>query len=106
MRHRRAKNDSGKVRQFSGADVVRILLEAPSTADRLAWRLCDTFMGEGAVGKPERSALADGLRSHRLGIGWAVNTILRSRAFFAASNIRTRVLSPVEFVVGPVRSLE
>ncbi|MGP0063334.1 MAG: DUF1800 domain-containing protein [Isosphaeraceae bacterium] len=101
-----AKTILGKSGRFGGADVVRILLEAPSTADRLAWRLCDTFMGEGAVGKPERIALADGLRSHHLDIRWAVATILRSRAFFAASNIRTKVLSPVEFVVGPVRSLE
>ncbi len=96
----------GKSGRFGGADVVRILLESPSTADRLAWRLCDHFMGEGTVSKPERTVLADGLRSHHLDIGWAVATILRSRAFFAASNIRTRVLSPVEFVVGPVRSLE
>ncbi len=101
-----AKTILGKSGQFGGADVVRILLETPSTADRLAWRLCDLFMGEGAVSKTDRSALADGLRSHHLDIGWAVATILRSRAFFAASNIRTRVLSPVEFVVGPVRSLE
>jgi Protein of unknown function (DUF1800) len=101
-----AKTILGKTGRFGGTDVVRILLESPATADRLAWRLCDLFMGEGAVGKPERIALAEGLRSHHLDIRWAVATILRSRAFFAASNIRTRVLSPVEFVVGPVRSLE
>ena len=32
--------------------------------------------------------------------------VLRSRAFFAALNIGTRVLGPAEFVLGPVRALE
>ncbi len=101
-----SKTILGRSGKLGGADVVRILLDNPATADRLAWRLCDLLMGEGAVGKPERTALAEGLRSHDLDIGWAVATILRSRAFFAASNIRNRVLSPVEFIVGTVRGLE
>ena len=54
--------------------------------------------GEGAGRRPASRTDLD--------IGWAVATVLRSRAFFAATNIRTRVLSPVDFVVGPVRSLE
>ena len=77
---------------------------AAATADRLAWRLCELFMGEGAVEQGRSDALADGLRSHHLDIGWAVETILRSRAFFAESNIRTRVLGPVEYIVGAVRA--
>ncbi len=75
-----AKTILGRSGKFGGPDVVKILLANPATADRLAWRLCDLFMGEGTVGKPERTALADGLRSHDLDIGWAVATILRSRA--------------------------
>jgi Protein of unknown function (DUF1800) len=96
----------GKKGRWAGGDVVRILLEQPATAHRLAWRLCDAFMGEGAVSKEDIDALADGLRARHLDIGWAVETVLRSRAFFAGSNIRARVLGPVEFVVGAVRSLE
>ncbi len=63
-------------------------------------------MGEGAVNKDQVAALGDGLRANHLDIGWGVETVLRSRAFFAASNIRTRVLGPVEFIVGAVRGLE
>ncbi len=96
----------GKKGKWAGADVVRILLDQPTTAHRLAWRLCDTFMGEKAVGKPEVNALAENLRDHGLDIGRAVETILRSRVFFAGANIRTRVVSPVEFVVAAARSLE
>jgi uncharacterized protein (DUF1800 family) len=96
----------GRKGRWAGSDVIRILLEQPATAHRIAWRLCDTFMGEGAVGKPEVESLAAGLRAHQLDIRWGVETVLRSRAFFAVPNIRTRVLGPVEFVVGTVRSLE
>jgi hypothetical protein len=96
----------GKSGRWAGGDIARILLENPATAHRLAWRLCDVFMGEGAVGKPEIGALAEGLRAHHLDIGWGVETVLHSRAFFAASNIRTRVLAPVQYIVGAVRSLE
>ena len=38
-----------------------------------------------------------------LDIGWGVETILRSRAFFAEQNLGTRVLGPVEFIVGTAR---
>src|SRR5439155_19796465 len=42
----------------------------------------------------------------KLGLGRAVETILRSKSFFAAANIGTRVIAPVEFVVGTARALE
>jgi uncharacterized protein (DUF1800 family) len=95
----------GKSGKWRGPDVVRIVLEQPVTADRLAWRISDLLMGEG-VTKPEIKGLADGLRSHRLDVGWAVATVLRSQAFFAASNLGTRVQSPMEYTVGAVRALE
>jgi Protein of unknown function (DUF1800) len=95
----------GKAGAWRGLDVVRIVLEQPATADRLAWRICDLFMGEG-VTKPQIKALADGLRSHHLDVGWAVATVLRSNAFFAASNLGSRVQSPIEYTVGAVRALE
>jgi hypothetical protein len=51
-------------------------------------------------------ALAAGLRRHQLDIGWGVETILRSQAFFADDNIDKRVVGPVEYVVGAARALE
>jgi hypothetical protein len=50
--------------------------------------------------------LADGLRARSLDIGWAVETVLRSRTFFAEDNLGNRVLGPVEYVVGSARALE
>jgi uncharacterized protein (DUF1800 family) len=93
---------SGK---WSGSDLIRLLLEHPATARRLAGRLCETFMGEESVRSQDLDELAEGLRAHHLDIGWGIATILRSRAFFATANLGTRVVGPVEFVVGAVRSL-
>jgi uncharacterized protein (DUF1800 family) len=91
--------------RWCAADLLRILLDAPATAARLAWRLCHEFMGEQAVGEKAIAELADGLRAHNLEIGWGVAAILRSKAFFAEENIGARVSSPAEHVVGTVRSL-
>jgi uncharacterized protein (DUF1800 family) len=96
----------GKSGRWNGADLIRILLDHPATARRLAGRLCDTFLGEGAAAPDDVNALAQGLRLRQLDIGWGVATILRSRAFFATENLGARVVGPVEFVVGAVRALE
>jgi uncharacterized protein (DUF1800 family) len=96
----------GKRGKWTGDDLVRILLAHPATAHRLAFRVCELFMGEGAVGAPAVAELADGLRRRDLDIGWAVATVLRSRAFFAEENLGKRVLSPAEYVIGAARALE
>jgi uncharacterized protein (DUF1800 family) len=96
----------GKKGRWKGGDLVRLLLKHPATSKRLAWRLCEWLMGEKVVGAAALDALAAGLRRHDLDIGWAVETILRSRAFFAAGNLGNRVLGPVEFLVGVPRALE
>jgi uncharacterized protein (DUF1800 family) len=91
---------------WKGEDLLRILLEHPATGQRLAVRLCEQFFGEGAALPADIAALADRLRRDRLDIGKAVETILRSRAFFAEKNLRTRVLGPAEYVIGAARALE
>jgi uncharacterized protein (DUF1800 family) len=95
----------GKTGRWSGSQLVAMLADQPATAHRLASRLCGLFMGEQAVDAPAVAALAAGLRDHHLDIGWGVETILRSQAFFASANIRTRVLGPAEFVIGACRTL-
>jgi uncharacterized protein (DUF1800 family) len=96
----------GRRGRWGGGDLVRIVLEHPATAGRLAGRLCGLFFGEGAVPAAGVRALATGLRERRLDVGWAVETVLRSEAFFAAANLGSRVLGPVEYVIGAARALE
>jgi uncharacterized protein (DUF1800 family) len=96
----------GRNGPWTGDDLVAMLLEQPSTADRLARRLCGLFFGEGAITADAVAVLAADMHAHNLDIGRAVATILRSRAFFAERNLRSRVVDPVAFVVGPMRALE
>jgi uncharacterized protein (DUF1800 family) len=96
----------GKSGNWGGSDVARIILEQPATAHRLAWRICDTLMGAGAVELDAITALRDWLLAHNLDVGSCVAIVLRSSAFFADKNLGTRVQSPVEFIVSPVRMLE
>jgi uncharacterized protein (DUF1800 family) len=95
----------GKKGPWKGADLVRLLLEHPATSRRLAFRLGEHFLGE-AAGEPARVELAARLGKRGLDVGWAVEMVLRSRAFFAGASLGRRVLGPVEFVVGAARALE
>lgn len=96
----------GRTGEWRTPDLVRILLDHPATAERLATKLCSFLMGEGAMDPAALQGLAAGLREHNLDVGWAVATVLRSEAFFAEANIGTQVLEPVAFLVGPVRAFE
>jgi hypothetical protein len=101
-----AKTVLGRKGAWKGGDLLRLLLDHPATAERLAARLCEFFLGEGGADASAVRALADGLRQRRLDVGWAVETILRSELFFAEANLGGRVLGPVEYVVGAARALE
>jgi uncharacterized protein (DUF1800 family) len=101
-----AKVILGRRGKWAGSDLVRILLGQPATARRLAANLCRLFFGETAVAPEAVTMLATELCERQLDIGWAVETILRSRAFFADANLGRRVLGPVEYVVGLSRALE
>lgn len=96
----------GKTDRFDMHGFAKLLLTHEATSRRVVWRLCTMFMGEDVVDDQALTELAAGLREHDLDIRWAVETILRSELFFADANIASRINSPVEFLVGAVRSLE
>jgi uncharacterized protein (DUF1800 family) len=96
----------GRKGRWRGDDFVAMLLEQPTTSVRLAKRLCEMFLGEAAATSEQVQSLAEGLREHRLDIGWGVERVLRSETFFATANLRTRILAPPEFAIGATRVLE
>jgi uncharacterized protein (DUF1800 family) len=96
----------GHTGRWKGDDLVRMVLEHPATARRLAQRVCELFLSKSALNAADLDALADGLRKRNLDMGWAVETVLRSRLFFAGANLGGRVLGPVEYVIGAARALE
>jgi hypothetical protein len=96
----------GHTGNWTGDDFIKFVLDHPATAERLAKRLCDMLLGDGMADVAAVKALADGLRQHDLDIGWAVEVVVRSQAFFAEANLGKRIVGPVEFLVGAARSLE
>jgi len=96
----------GQRGELDGTALVIILLEQPATSERLALKLCRLFFGESIVPPAAMHALAAGLREHDLDIAWATELVLKSQLFFSNANLGSRVIGPVEFVVGAVRALE
>ncbi len=96
----------GQSGQWDGDRLLELLLEHPAAPHRLAWRICDEFMGEGCATDSLLSALADRLKETELDVGQAVATLLHSQAFLSDANIGSRVASPVEFVIGSLKALE
>ncbi len=100
------KSILGTTQPFCGDALLNLLLDHAATSRRIAWRLCDLLLGEGVASQPDLETLATGLSERELNIGWAVETILRSQLFFSEANICSRISSPIEFVIGAIRSLE
>ena len=96
----------GRSGSLTGDDVLEVLLAHPATARRIAGRLCQLLLGENVVDEAAVRELADGLHRNNLDVGWGVETILRSRAFFSEANINSRILGPAKFIVGSIRALE
>jgi uncharacterized protein (DUF1800 family) len=95
----------GRNGQMNGDDLMNLLLQNEATSRRLSKRLCEMFFGEAVVDDPAVEQLADGLSKQDLNISWAVETIVRSQLFWSDANIRSRVMSPVEYVIGAIRAL-
>jgi uncharacterized protein (DUF1800 family) len=96
----------GQKGKFDGKQLVDLLVKRPAVADRIVKKLARQFFGDRGVSADAAKQLSDGLRERNLDIGWAVGTVLKSRLFFEETNLRTRVLMPVEYVVGSARLLE
>lgn len=95
----------GQTGRFDGADVIRLAVERPACGRFLAGKLLREFLC------PEPplelvDALAAALRENHFDIANTLGVLLASEAMFDARYARARIKSPVELVVGMVRSLE
>lgn len=96
----------GQTGKWRDSDVVRIVLEQPATARHLARRLFREFISE-AEAPPDAlvEPLADHLRKSQYDIASTLGMIFRSNVFSSEQAWRARVRSPVEHVVGLLRTL-
>jgi uncharacterized protein (DUF1800 family) len=96
----------GQTGNWNGDDVVRILLKQPAAATFLVRKLYHFYVSE--THEPSDSflePLAEAFRKSDYDIAALVRTMLSSRHFFSAYAFRQRIKSPVEFVLGAVRSV-
>lgn len=95
----------GHVGRFSGEDVVRLTIEQPACTHFLARKLLHEFLAPAPSAQLVEEFAAQ-LRATRFHVTEALRTLFRSAAFFSPEVRRARIKSPVEFVIGLVRSLE
>jgi uncharacterized protein (DUF1800 family) len=107
---RRALHDGGektilgRTGRFDGDHVLDLLLERPETAEFVVAKLWREFVSPEPDAVEVRRIAADFRRSgYRIPV--AVSALLRSDAFWTPDNRGVLVRSPVELVVGTLRSL-
>jgi uncharacterized protein (DUF1800 family) len=96
----------GKSGRWGVDDLAQILLLHSATANRLAWRVCDHFLGPDAAPPEARRELAESLRASNLDIAAAVDVVLRSQLFFSRDRIGRRIAAPTSWAVATTRALE
>jgi uncharacterized protein (DUF1800 family) len=97
----------GKAGRWNGEDIVRIVLDQPAAAIFLVRKLYRFLVSESedplaALLEP----LAQAFRKSDYDIGMLVKSILSSRLFFSEHAYRRRIKTPVEYVLGLVRTQE
>ncbi|MBO0613936.1 MAG: hypothetical protein RL122_519 [Pseudomonadota bacterium] len=94
----------GKTGDFSGDDILNILLAHPRTAERLVDKIWLAFVSN----RPDpavTSVWAQQLRGSGYDIQKLLETVFNSEPFWALHNRGTVVKSPVELVIGTARML-
>ncbi|MDP6951784.1 MAG: DUF1800 domain-containing protein [Alphaproteobacteria bacterium] len=101
---RGSKTVLGQSGNFDGADVVRIILEQPITAEYISARLYRFFVREEL--SPDLNAkLAAILRDADYELKPLLRAIFLSRDFYSAVSVGTHIKSPVELVISSYRKL-
>ena len=95
----------GKTGNLDGLDVLKLIVEQPQAARFIASKLWKFFANDNPSGELVE-VLA--LEFHRNGNNFKLflRTMFRSEEFYADSVVRTQVKSPVQWLVGSVRTLE
>jgi len=96
----------GQKGKWRADDIIRICLDQKSCPSFVAGKLFRFLISESITPSPELlEPLAEQFRKTDYNFGTIVETVLRSNLFFSPGVYRTRIKSPVEFVLGIVRPL-
>jgi uncharacterized protein (DUF1800 family) len=102
-----AKTVLGQTGRWKAGDIVRLCLEQKAAASFIVGKLYRFLVSETATPRPELlEPLAEQFRNSGYDFGALVRTMLSSNLFFSPPAYRTRIKSPVDFVLNIVRGLE
>lgn len=94
----------GRSGDLSGDDVIDTIMRQPATTTFVARKFCRSFVYDDP--EPELvDAVASRLRDSGYDVSALMNTLLRSNVFYSARAYRSLVKSPIDVVVGALRTV-
>lgn len=103
FRHRQhdfgSKTFRGKNGNFSGEDIINMILDDKQTASFITTKICNFFVGS-EIEKPVLNELTDGFYQSGYDISKLMLTIYSSDWFYDEKYIGNRIKSPVELIAG------
>lgn len=99
-----SKTFLGKTGRFGGEDIIDMLLEQQATADFITRKIYRYFVNP-TVDEQEVQYLSQQFYQSGYDIGKLMRLIFSSDAFYAAKNKGKKIKSPVEFMVGMMKTL-
>ena len=97
-----SKTFMGRTGNFSGDDIIDIVLEQPRTAITITEKLWQSFVSP-TPDPQEVGRLADVLRSNDYELKLLMQALLNCRAFRNPQNVGVMIKSPVDLIVGSMR---
>ncbi|QHL88647.1 DUF1800 family protein [Nibribacter ruber] len=94
----------GKTGQYTGEDILNMILEKRQTATFLTRKLYAFFVNE-QVPEAEVATLANAFYESNYDISRLLQAMFSSESFYAKANIGSKIKSPVELLVGLMRTL-
>ncbi len=95
----------GQEGDFNGEDIIRIILEKKETARFITTKIYKYFVNE-KIDKNHIQALTEVFYNSNYSIEKLVRKILESDWFYADKNIGTKIKSPVDLLVGMMKTLD
>ena len=100
-----SKTVLGTTGDLDGGDVVKIVLEQPAAARFLVRKFYTYFVSEVPPTDKLLEPLCEQYRQSEYDTAALVKTILSSRLFYSDHAFRKRIKSPIEYVLGAVRTI-
>ena len=94
----------GRTGNFSGVDVIDIIMEQPVTAEYMAAKIYRFFVRDDVNPELQRE-LGNVLRDSNYEISALLQTIFLSKDFYSPASVGTHIKSPVELAVSTYRKL-